>query len=132
MQNLSDQELRDLMLEVMRKAADMQEAAEAEFCQKEPSVEQATECWWGVFGARFRAAGGLPPKGALERTTLALAAEEAQEKAESDFRAHCFLHLGVQHGMDIKEIQELSMRCWWTVFGKRAEALLKSVENERK
>lgn len=32
---------------------------------------------------------------------------------QSDFRAHCFLTLGVQHGMDVKEIQQLSMRCWW-------------------
>jgi hypothetical protein len=132
MQNLSDQELRDLMLDVMRKAADMQEAAEAEFGRQGLSVEQAAECWWGVFGARFRAAGGLPPKGALVRTKFALAAEKAQEKAESDFRAYCFLNLGVQHGMDVKEIQQLSMRCWWDVFGMRAKALLKSVENELK
>jgi hypothetical protein len=91
MGDLSDEDLRNLMLEIMHRATDIQEAAEAAFRKRGPSIEDATESWWRVFGARFRAAAGELPIRPLEETELNLAAERAQEKAESDFRAHCFL-----------------------------------------
>lgn len=124
MSDLSDEDLRNLMIETMRRAADIQEAAEAAFCKRGSSLENATESWWSVFGARFRAAAGLPPKQPLERTRLNQAAERAQDKAESDFRAHCILVMGITRGMRVEEIPRWAMRCWWDVFGMRAKALL--------
>lgn len=122
--NLSDKELENLTLEMMRGAVDIQEAAEAAFRRCGSSLEEATEAWWRVFGARFRAAGGLLLRRPLERTKLNLAAERAQEKAESDFRAHCFLIIGVKHGMRTEEIPHWATRSWWQVFEVRAKALL--------
>lgn len=122
--SLSDKELEILMIEMMRGAADIQEAAEVAFRKRGPSPEEATESWWSVFGVRFHAAGKLPPKRLLERTRLNLAAERAQEKAEGDFRAHCFLVMGIKHGMKTEEIPQWATRTWWQVFGARAKALL--------
>lgn len=124
MSGLSDKDLRNLMLETMHKAVEIQETAEAAFCRRGLSLEEATESWWHVFGGRFRAAAGVPPIRPLERSKLNLAAEHAQGKAESDFRAHCFLIMGVKHGIGIEEIAQQAMRSWWDVFGMRAKSLL--------
>jgi restriction system protein len=124
MADLSDEELQSLMRETMLRAADIQEAAEVAFRKRSPSLEETTKSWWSVFGARFRATGGLTPKRPLEKTKLNLAAERAQENAESAFRGHCFLVLGVKHGMKVEDIPQWAMRCWWDVFGMRGKSLL--------
>ena len=121
--DLSDENLQELMLETMRRAANTQESAEVAFCKRGPSLEKTAESWWSVFGARFRAAAELPPKRPLEKTKLNLAAQRAQEKAESDFLGSCFLIMGVKHGMKVEEIPQWAMRCWWDVFGMRAKHL---------
>lgn len=122
--DLSDEDVHTLTLEVMCRAADIQEAVEAAFYRQGPSSEQAIESWWSVFGGRFRAAAGELPLRPIERTDINLAAERAQEKAESNFRTYCFLVMGVKHGIEVEEIPQMAMLLWWKVFGIRAESLL--------
>ena len=107
---MSDKELQNLMTDRMLKAEDIQEAAELKFRERGPSLEEATECWWAVFGARFQ-------EKPLPKTRLALEAAKAQEIAESEFRTYCFTILGVKHGMDPEDIFRLAGRSWWDVFG---------------